>query len=184
MADMKLTVFTIGHSNISFEEFVERLENQGIETLVDVRSAPVSRYCPQFNHEQLDALLPDHSISYEFMGDRLGGRPKRMDCLKPEGNPDYEKMAEDEDFIDGLEILKRMAGRSVVCIMCSEEDPAKCHRSKLVAARLTMLGVRVLHILADGTLETEGENAKRRFNKEDKQLELFYKKHDAGKVTR
>lgn len=170
---MNLRIYTIGHSNISFEEFIIRLEKQGVETVADVRSAPVSRFCPQFNHDQLDARLPGHSISYEFLGDLLGGRPQIKDYLKSDGAPDYEKMAEGENFIEGLEILKRMAARSVVCLMCSEEDPARCHRSKLVSARLVALGVDIMHILPDGTLESEEENSKRRFSTEKNQLELF-----------
>ena len=35
-----ITLYTIGHSNRSLTEFLELLERHGIESLVDVRSAP------------------------------------------------------------------------------------------------------------------------------------------------
>jgi uncharacterized protein (DUF488 family) len=41
------SIYTIGHSDIDFERFLELLN--GIEVLVDVRSAPFSKYAPQFD---------------------------------------------------------------------------------------------------------------------------------------
>ena len=34
--------------------------------------------------------------------------------------------------------------------MCSEADPAQCHREKLIARSLRACGVEVAHILPDG----------------------------------
>ncbi|MEW6203265.1 MAG: DUF488 domain-containing protein [bacterium] len=168
-----MTIYTIGHSNISFESFVELLERHGIQTLVDVRSAPYSRFVEHFNYDYLDIHLPRNNISYEYMGDKLGGRPRSVRYTKGDGTADYEAMAQDETFIEGLDILCRMADQSVVCLMCSEEDPANCHRSKLVAAQLALRGVDVMHILSDGTLESEKKNAKRRLTIEERQIRLF-----------
>ena len=168
-----MTIYTIGHSNISFESFVELLERHGIQTLVDVRSAPYSRFVEHFNHDYLDIHLPRNNISYEYIGEKLGGRPRSARYFKSNGEPDYDAMAEDEAFIEGLDILCRMADQSVVCLMCSEEDPANCHRSKLVATQLALRAVEVMHILGDGTLESEEKNAKRRLTAKERQLELF-----------
>jgi uncharacterized protein (DUF488 family) len=44
-----MKLFTIGHSNHSLDKFIRLLEDNGIMTLVDVRTAPHSRYNPQFN---------------------------------------------------------------------------------------------------------------------------------------
>ncbi len=38
------TIFTIGHSNHSIEQFVALLQQHGITALADVRSAPYSRF--------------------------------------------------------------------------------------------------------------------------------------------
>lgn len=168
-----MTIYTIGHSNISFDAFLERLRMHGICVVADVRSVPVSRYVPHFNYEFIEMSLPREGIDYEFMGDRLGGRPRSPDYTKRDGTPDYEKMAEDELFIEGLDIMMRIAQRTVVCLMCSEEDPAKCHRAKLVSAQLALRGADVQHILADGALEAEEHNSRRRFSAAEQQLELF-----------
>ena len=168
-----MEIYTIGHSNTSFDALAALLKQHGVETVVDVRSAPYSRYAQHFNHDMLEAQLMRVEIGYEFMGDRLGGKPSNRALLKPDGNPDYERMAATEYFQDGLAMLQRMAQDSVVCLMCSEEDPAHCHRSRLLATRLTAAGVDVLHIRKHGNIETEADAAARRITAKDRQMELF-----------
>ena len=169
----KTRIYTIGHSNTSFDAFVENLKKHNIGTLVDVRSAPFSRYTPHFNYDTIEPLLEREGISYEFMGNLLGGRPNNQSYFSHDGKPDYDKMALDEGFHEGLNTLRRKAEREILCLMCSEEDPAKCHRSKLVSARLAEHELEVMHIRGDGSLESEQDNAKRRVPLSDKQLELF-----------
>ena len=50
-----MKLYTIGHSNHSIDRFIQLLDENGIMILVDVRSAPYSRYNPQFNKEDLQA---------------------------------------------------------------------------------------------------------------------------------
>jgi hypothetical protein len=51
------TVYTIGHSAHSVEVFSKWLSTHAIQVLVDVRSAPYSRYAPQFDREILQRSL-------------------------------------------------------------------------------------------------------------------------------
>jgi uncharacterized protein (DUF488 family) len=67
-------VLTIGHSTHSLEVFVELLHRHGVTALADVRSAPYSRFNPQFNREALEQSLIAHSIKYVFLGRELGAR--------------------------------------------------------------------------------------------------------------
>ena len=168
-----MTIYTIGHSNTPMEKLIGNLRLHGIETLVDVRSSPYSKHAPQYSHDFLKAEFDGGDIGYEFMGDCLGGMPAKPEYRNSKGEPDYGKMAKDDWFEDGIERVISMASRSVVCLMCSEEDPAKCHRSMLVSAELAKRKVRVLHIRGDGALETEEENAKRRFSAKKAQMDLF-----------
>ena len=46
-------IWTIGHSNMSIERFLELLRAHEIELLVDVRTAPYSRHWPQFSRDAL-----------------------------------------------------------------------------------------------------------------------------------
>jgi hypothetical protein len=53
----QLSVFTIGHSNHPIEKFIELLRLHRIDALADVRSAPASRFNPQFNKKLLAESL-------------------------------------------------------------------------------------------------------------------------------
>ena len=57
MQKIRQKVFTIGHSNHTLEELVELLREHGVDALADVRSAPYSRFNPQFNREPFAAAL-------------------------------------------------------------------------------------------------------------------------------
>ena len=71
------TIYTIGHSTRTFDELVAALQAQGIRTLVDIRSFPMSRRLPHFNRESLEVELPKHGIDYVWMKE-LGGRRKKI----------------------------------------------------------------------------------------------------------
>ena len=50
-------VHTIEHSDMGREKFMDRLEQNGVELVVDVRSTPHSRHAPQFNRKELAGAL-------------------------------------------------------------------------------------------------------------------------------
>ncbi|MCI0332341.1 MAG: DUF488 domain-containing protein [Planctomycetes bacterium] len=153
------TIYTIGHSNHNEETFLDLLSQHGIEVLVDVRSQPFSRYNPQFNDSNLVSALKAAGIRYLFMGDQLGGRPQGEEFLDESGRALYYRMAESSDFLVGIERLERGIEEHRVAIMCSEENPAICHRHLLVTRVISGRGVDVLHIRGDGRLETEDQIA-------------------------
>jgi len=148
------TLYTIGHSNHSEATFLELVKRHGIKVLADVRSQPFSRYNPQFNDGPLKASLESAGIRYVFLGRELGGRPDGDELLDEAGHALYHLMAETPAFRRGIEQLEQSATDYRVAIMCSEEDPAVCHRHLLVARVLGQRGIDVLHIRADGRLET------------------------------
>jgi len=63
-SDQALTIWTIGHSARSVEDFIHILKAHEILTLVDVRSYPGSRRYPQFNKDNLAASLAANGINY------------------------------------------------------------------------------------------------------------------------
>jgi hypothetical protein len=152
------TIFTIGHSNHAAESFLALLRHHGLEILVDVRSAPYSRYVPHFSREALSADLDDAGIRYVWAGSSLGGRPADSACYRDgmvrKGNVDYEVMARKASYQEGVQQLVAEAADGPVVVMCSEEDPRRCHRHHLLEPSLRELGVAVLHIRRDGSLET------------------------------
>jgi uncharacterized protein (DUF488 family) len=154
-------VLTIGHSNHTAEDFISLLRQHGITTLIDVRSEPYSRYAPHFCRAPLEASLSVVSIAYRWTGDTLGGRPTDPACyhdgIVRKGNVDYRVLARHPQFQAGLQDLLTQARTDQVAIMCSEEDPRRCHRHRLIEPSLREHGVEVLHIRRDGSCETIDE---------------------------
>src|SRR3972149_3765407 len=89
-----MKLLTLGHSNHSLEKFISLLEDNGVMALVDVRTAPASRYNPQFNKEMLAASLEAKNIGYFFAGKFLGGSPSDPSCHKGRPPP-----AEGADYL-------------------------------------------------------------------------------------
>jgi uncharacterized protein (DUF488 family) len=152
-----LAVWTIGHSTHPVDTLVELLRGQRTEMLADVRSAPYSRHNPQFRKEKLRASVEEARLRYVWLGAELGGRPPEPEFYDAKGHARYDLVAETERFQAGLERLLTGAGSYRVAIMCSEEDPARCHRRLLVTRALVARGVEVRHIRGDGSVVTETE---------------------------
>ncbi len=159
-----MKLYTIGHSNHSLEKFIQLLDDNDVMILVDVRTAPYSRYNPQFNKESLESALARRNIQYVYAGKFLGGRPSDPTCFKNRRLPsedadflhevDYPEMMKRAWFVQGIERLLEVADQDLTAIMCSEEDPAECHRHHLIAKYLLAehSEVDVRHIRGDGTI--------------------------------
>jgi uncharacterized protein (DUF488 family) len=153
------TVYTIGHSSHPFETFALLLAGHGIEVVVDTRSSPYSKYAPQFDKAVLQRDLANAGVKYLFLGEELGGRPRGDDYYDAKGRVLYGKRTGDAFFQSGIDRLERGIAQFRVALMCGEEDPAHCHRRLLVGRVLAERGHELLHIRADGHLETESELA-------------------------
>tara|TARA_A100000171_G_scaffold51594_1_gene66399 strand:+ start:1058 stop:1633 length:576 start_codon:yes stop_codon:yes gene_type:complete len=142
---------TIGYGDRPWEEFVLRLHRNRIRYLIDVRSQARSRQ-PEFNSDALEILLAKEEIKYVYMGDSLGGKPRDPSCYV-EGKIDYLRCQERPVFKAGLARLQSsVAGGHRSALMCSELDPEKCHRSKMIGEALIKDGVELSHIDRDGSL--------------------------------
>lgn len=160
MSDTPLTVLTVGHSNYPIEQFVDLLKQNDVQVIVDVRSAPYSRYNPQFDKNALDASLRGVGMRYLFLGKELGARsddPTHYD----NGRVVYGRLADSTLFKQGIERVLTGARQYRVALMCAEKEPLECHRTLLVSRALDEVGVRVEHILADGTREAHEETMER-----------------------
>ncbi len=151
------SVFTIGHSNHSAEKFAVLLKRHGIEVLVDIRSRPYSRHAPQFNAKGIEATLSDNGIRYLFMGRELGGRPEAETFYDTKGRVDYALVEKSRSFLDGIKSVEREIQNNRISLLCSEEDPTRCHRRLLVGRALEERGFTLRHIRGDGSIQIEGE---------------------------
>ncbi len=146
-------IFTIGHSNRDVNSLLKLLDENSIQVVVDVRSAPYSRHVPQFNKKDIQTAIIDAGIKYIFMGDSIGGKPVDQQYSDQHGKVDYAKLADSTIFQEGLSRLtKGIQDGWSIALMCAEEDPFKCHRHILIANELELKrNVPVWHIRADGS---------------------------------
>ncbi|KKS12531.1 MAG: hypothetical protein UU67_C0051G0005 [Candidatus Daviesbacteria bacterium GW2011_GWB1_41_5] len=135
MKKTKPTIFSLGHSNVSIWVFTQKLKENKIKILVDVRTIPLSRFCPHFSQKPLQKTLASENILYLYRGRNLGGRGV---------NTEYE-----ETIDEVVDMVKR---GEKVCVLCSEKDYRKCHRYTLLTPSFEERGVTVFHI------EYENEN--------------------------
>ena len=157
-----MTLYTVGHSNLSFGEFLSLLERHGIATVVDVRSAPYSKHAPQFNKAELEMELPEAGIRYVYEGAALGGRPREAECYRHGAVPeegtdylhevDYAAVMRRPWFLQGVQRLIAEAAAAPTAVLCSEADPLQCHRHHLLARFLGEAHpeVEVRHVVQQG----------------------------------
>ncbi len=152
--DMTVTIWTIGHSTRSLEEFLELLSGYSIEAVADVRRYPGSRRWPHFAREPLSSALEKHGLVYLWFPELGGRRTPSPDSLNTawrsaafRGYADY--MAT-EAFAEGLERLINLASGLRTAIMCAESLWWRCHRG-LIADVLRWLDFEVIHILGPGS---------------------------------
>lgn len=144
-------IFTIGHSTRSVGKFTDLLRRNGVNLLVDVRSYPTSRHCPQFNRDAIPGWLAP--IEYRHLPE-LGGRRGKQPGFHANtwwGHPsfrNYADYAESAEFTAGIEALVALSRRYTMAYMCSEAVWWKCHR-RIITDYLLIRGIEVVHILED-----------------------------------
>lgn len=159
-------IFSIGHGNREFDDFIKILKIYEIEYLIDVRSSPYSKMFPVYNRESFSILLKRKGFTYVYLGDVLGGLPKDPSCYieytdkknEDAKKIDYSKIEKKDFFIKGMERLKIANSKGYnVAVMCSELNPEECHRSKLIGLTLQKEGIIMLHINKQGKLINQNE---------------------------
>ena len=159
MTPKSSAIFTIGHSTHSIDAFIALLQQHSVTALADVRSAPYSRFNPQFNKEALMRKLP-YGIKYVFLGRELGAQPDDQSCYE-NGRVQYRRLAQTELFRGGIERVRKEASECHIALMCAEKEPLDCHRTLLVAHDFYGQGVEVMHILCNGGLEQHWDSLNR-----------------------
>ena len=118
-------IYSIGYQKLDQKRLIEILKAHLVEVLVDVRSRPYGRN-PVFNRNAMERWLPAAGIGYQWKGDILGG---------------FAPIEE-----EAIKWLADFARERVVCIMCMEADPDKCHRKTEIGRRVEAYGVSMEHI--------------------------------------
>jgi len=122
-------IWSVGHSNKLYFELARLLKSAAIQTVVDCRTRPYSRW-PQFGRERLTKLLEADGIVYEFRGSNIGG---------------YDTNEAESETLD--ELAERAASGERIALLCSEGKPQDCHRGQKLAPELESRNVIVEHLL-------------------------------------
>ncbi len=147
------SIWTIGHSTHTLEEFIAMLQSFNIQQLVDVRHFPGSRKFPHFNKELLSVSVNAAGIYYEHILE-LGGRRK----VKPDSENTawrhpafrgYADYMDTDEFRAGMSRLKELGLQAPTAYMCSEAVWWRCHRS-MISDVLKSEGWKVYHIMNVG----------------------------------
>jgi uncharacterized protein (DUF488 family) len=144
------TLFTIGHSTRTIDEFLTVLRAHEIQTLVDIRAFPASRRLPHFNREALETALPNVEIRYLWMKGLGGYRKKTREdspnvALRNASFRNYADYMLTPEFEAAIAELIHVAAESPTAYMCAERVWFQCHRM-LVSDWLVAHEHTVLHI--------------------------------------
>lgn len=145
---MAQTIYTVGHSNLSFMSFLSLIQDNDITHIIDIRSIPYSRYAPWSNKSRLSELLRPVRIRYSYLGHKLGGKKHKIDS-----ELEQEDMSTREIYNEAIQTLLQLSEQGKLVLLCAEGDPENCHRQHFIAQTLLNSGIKVLHILKDGSLK-------------------------------
>ena len=159
-----MDLYTIGHSNISTDDFLKLLKQNNITVLVDVRSSPYSKYVPHFSKRNLEGFIISSGLDYRYAGAYLGGMPDDKsvyDIQDGKKRTNYLKLMQLETYQVGLKHLLKIIKETQngnVTVMCAEADPYHCHRHNLIVRslldthhKIVDVDIHVKHILKDGS---------------------------------
>lgn len=145
------TIWTIGHSTRSADDFVELLRAQRIGGLADIRTIPRSRRHPHFGADLLDARLNAEGITYLHFPDLGGLRKPRRDspngAWRNEAFRGYADHMATPEFASALAALLEFGAGRNAAVMCAEAVWWQCHRM-LLSDALVARGVDVQHIMS------------------------------------
>jgi len=163
-------LYTVGHSIYEIDNFVSLLKKNEINTIVDVRSTPYSKFASQYNREDLKQYLRENKICYIFMGDLLGARYEDKDLLFDDGKVNFKKVQETLPFQTGISRLEKGIVKGYnISLMCSEKEAFDCHRFGLISEYIdkNLNDIEIKHIYPDKILSQKDLESKllKKYNK-------------------
>ncbi|HEK8845259.1 TPA: DUF488 domain-containing protein [Clostridioides difficile] len=148
-----MEIFAIGHSNYPYDKLINMIKKYDINCVVDIRETPYSKYNIQYNKEAFNESLRNSGFLYIYMGKEFGAKRTNKDVYTQEGYADFEKVAKEDIFFNGIERLKKgcQMGYRIV-LLGAMQEPIRCHRSILVGKVLNKEGFDVKYIMHEGNL--------------------------------
>jgi len=168
-------LYTVGHSVYDMETFISLLKKHQINSIVDVRSIPYSKFASQYNKEALKVSLHQNNINYIFMGDLLGAKQNNKALLFDNGKVDFKKVQETTFFQRGIKRLEQGIEKGyTISLMCAEKEALECHRFALISEYISknLANVEVEHIYPNKVI-SQKELEERLVKKYHKQIDYL-----------
>lgn len=167
-------LYTIGCSIHTIESFSDILKMHKVNVVIDVRSIPYSRHTTQFNTDNLKKAMNRNHIYYSTFSEEFGARRKEK-WVYTNDTVSFDKVKQLPVFINGVERIKKgLQEGYCIALMCTEKEPADCHRFSLVAKGISeRIGVYSNHILYDGSVMTTKEIEQQLLKQYSIERELF-----------
>jgi uncharacterized protein (DUF488 family) len=163
-------IFTIGHSNRPWDDFLSILKHYDISFLADIRRFPGSRLWPQFNKKIMEKELAKHNIKYlhiEKLGGRRSGKRSGNAAISENREEAHNNYAWENksfrayadylcsrEFGEGIEELLSLKEQEEetkynnnIAVMCAEALPWRCHRRLISDYLLAIKNVEVYDIM-------------------------------------
>jgi uncharacterized protein (DUF488 family) len=139
-------LFTIGYEQAALGDVIAALKRAKIGILVDTRAVAASRRAG-FSKKALSASLDEAGIAYLHF-QKLGTPAEGREAARA-GNfaklwKIYDRHIKTEPAQAELaELMKLVAGRKRVCLLCYERKPEECHRSKIADRVQEQTGAKI-----------------------------------------
>ena len=149
-------LYTFGYEGLDIDDFLERVQSAGVESIIDVRELPLSRK-RGFSKSAFRQSLANAGIAYIHVA-ALGCPKDIRDRYKADGN----WIAYSRAFLDYLTSqgaavrhVAALSNATVACLVCFEADYTACHRTYVARAVRNVGGPAVMHLTA-GTILPDG----------------------------
>lgn len=127
-------IVSAGYEGRSIEEFVNALQELGVQTVADVRLNAISRKAG-FSKTRLRTALASADIDYRHMPSLGNAKENRRPFWTgnvDEGRRVFRAGLQAPEAEDSLRELADLAGDHVVAIVCFEADERVCHRKVVI----------------------------------------------------
>ena len=140
MADVSLTIVSVGYQERSVGELIDVLRQGEVEVLVDVRLNPISRK-PGFSKNPLSQALAEAGISYRHERE-LGNPRENRDPFHRERYEAHLREGGSAVYAELMELARSVR----IALLCYERRHRDCHRSCILDLASQEHAVRVLEL--------------------------------------
>ncbi len=140
MADVSVTIVSVGYQGRSVGELIDVLRQGGVEVLVDVRLNPISRK-PGFSKNPLSQALAEAGIGYRHERE-LGNPRENRDPFHQERYEAHLREGGSAAYAELMELARSVR----IALLCYERLHRECHRSCILDLASQQHAVRVLEL--------------------------------------